>query len=934
MRTITKHVRVTLSLMCAVLLLSTTFAACSDSNDPKEPNNPDAPVNTGDDMTVPASGGTITKGDISITFPSGTFDSDTKVTITEVKKGTAIGRCEASPFYQLTLPLKTSKPFTVRMKSNYTDGEAEFVLLTAGYSISYDRDLTNETVLETTYSNGEYTATMPIIEGNDSKENGSVIIGLGRLPDDIIAASRTVTRGIGSVIGLDGNVKWNLSINYGYIDKYSQNYKKLDDALVDVNMHIKEAIKTIHGLGIKMPDGVTINYRLCALKDAYGEYSASKICRSEDCIYLHDGMVLKGQTNLLKQTIIHETLHNYQTYYLPYYYLPLRMAALKNDQRSMYEIGAIWIEKYANGGKINGDWQLWESGLCKTFNNHFRIGLSQSSNDVKALFEDYDLQGYAQAPLLYHMIKRNNSTVVGDTVVANLYGKFMAKISEEGYTLIDVLNEWYYDNYKDHFFDGTDNINNYYLSLWKGELMNDFNFSMFELYMLAEEMPFDYMNEKKSKLSLDGKVYPYGCEGLIFKMDRTCFKDSLLNNDEMVIKQEAEGVKTYLLYSNGSKIIQYPKVAVLGDSICIPGAELEALRPKGVFNNYFFLLTVRENSSLIDKGSIPSKESVEIREINATVTPTEMAFFSDGGTLEAKVTAPGFSHFGVRVDNDYSSWLSAMPAKGGKIMVTAKANTTTEERTGYVKCYVAKSAGSPETEWVWLSSPIKVTQEAGEGDVTTYHVDVYFTCKVKADYITTTTYGDGSPTVSKGVWFYDDYSFTGETDVEISGSTLHITVSESKSGSEKSLSFDIQNLSGDYKQSVVNNIKYDMTYHTDEDNYSSDAIEIANLPLDDAYKNEYQPGGWVRFVAQGESVQFSDFRHYKAWTLTDGFFGPVIGHRTNEATTYRSDSENYAVLSCSLQPKYSSASAPRRASRKNAPSVTPHHNTAMMPLRH
>lgn len=934
MRTITKHVRATLSLMCVVLLLSTTFAACSDSNDPKEPNNPDTPVNTGDDMTVPASGGTITKGDISITFPSGTFDSDTKVTITEVKKGTAIGRCEASPFYQLTLPLKTSKPFTVRMKSNYTDGEAEFVLLTAGYSISYDRDLTNETVLETTYSNGEYTATMPIIEGNDSKENGSVIIGLGRLPDDIIAASRTVTRGIGSVIGLDGNVKWNLSINYGYIDKYSQNYKKLDDALVDVNMHIKEAIKTIHGLGIKMPDGVTINYRLCALKDAYGEYSASKICRSEDCIYLHDGMVLKGQTNLLKQTIIHETLHNYQTYYLPYYYLPLRMAALKNDQRSMYEIGAIWIEKYANGGKINGDWQLWESGLCKTFNNHFRIGLSQSSNDVKALFEDYDLQGYAQAPLLYHMIKRNNSTVVGDTVVANLYGKFMAKISEEGYTLIDVLNEWYYDNYKDHFFDGTDNINNYYLSLWKGELMNDFNFSMFELYMLAEEMPFDYMNEKKSKLSLDGKVYPYGCEGLIFKMDRTCFKDSLLNNDEMVIKQEAEGVKTYLLYSNGSKIIQYPKVAVLGDSICIPGAELEALRPKGVFNNYFFLLTVRENSSLTDKGSIPSKESVEIREINATVTPTEMAFFSDGGTLEAKVTAPGFSHFGVRVDNDYSSWLSATPAKGGKIMVTAKANTTTEERTGYVKCYVAKSAGSPETEWVWLSSPIKVTQEAGEGDVTTYHVDVYFTCKVKADYITTTTYGDGSPTVSKGVWFYDDYSFTGETDVEISGSTLHITVSESKSGSEKSLSFDIQNLSGDYKQSVVNNIKYEMTYHTDEDNYSSDAIEIANLPLDDAYKNEYQPGGWVRFVAQGEGVQFSDFRHYKAWTLTDGFFGPVIGHRTNEATTYRSDSENYAVLSCSLQPKYSSASAPRRASRKNAPSVTPHHNTAMMPLRH
>ena len=44
-------------------------------------------------------------------------------------------------------------------------------------------------------------------------------------------------------------------------------------------------------------------------------------------------------------------------------------------------------------------------------------------------------------------------------------------------------------------------------------------------------------------------------------------------------------------------------------------------------------------------------------------------------------------------------------------MVTAKANTTSEKRMGYVKCYVAKSADAPESEWVWLT-PIKVTQKA------------------------------------------------------------------------------------------------------------------------------------------------------------------------------------------------------------------------------
>ncbi len=673
MKTKTRQIWAMLCLMCVTLLMTTTFVACSDSDDSEDTNKPDTPVvpvNPDDWQEVPATGGTIEKGDISLTFPAGTFSSDTKVAITKVNKGETIGRCEASPFYQLTLPAQTNKPFTVRMKSNYTDGDAEFVVLTAGHSISYDRDVTNETVLETTYSDGEFIATMPTIEGNDSKGKGSIIIGLGRLPDDITATSRTVTRGVESVIGLDGNVKWELSINYGYIDKYSKNYNKLEGALIDVNKQIKEAIKTIHGLGIKMPDGVTINYRISKLEDSYGEYSASVLCRSRDCIYLDDGLVLNNNTKLLKQTIIHETLHNFQTYYLPSYHLPYRMLALKNDQRSMYEIGAIWIEKYANGGNLNGNWQIWDGGLCSTFKNHFRIGLSQSSSDVKALFGSYDQQGYAHAPLLYHMIK-NNPRVLGDTVVANLYGKFMAKISNDGYTLPDVLNEWYYDNYKDHFFDGTDYINSYYLALWKGDLMSDFNISLFEQYMAAEEIKFNYLDEKNSKLKLDGKVYPYGCEGLLFKMDRKSFKDSLLNNNEMVIKQEAEGVKTYLLYSNGSKIIQYPKVAATGDSICISGTELEALRTKGVFNNYFFLLTVRENSSLTDKGSIPSKESVEIRKAVSVPLKVRSIWFDADFNLGTTDDHTGMMTFMPKFERDS---IQIKKTKSGYEVVAQRSN--------------------------------------------------------------------------------------------------------------------------------------------------------------------------------------------------------------------------------------------------------------------
>ena len=107
MRTTTRQVWATFCLVCTALLLATPFTACSDSDDPEVPDKPDTPVtpvNPEDYQAVPVSGGTIEKGDIAITFPSGTFTKDEQVAITEVKKGEIGGKNEASPFYQVTMP--------------------------------------------------------------------------------------------------------------------------------------------------------------------------------------------------------------------------------------------------------------------------------------------------------------------------------------------------------------------------------------------------------------------------------------------------------------------------------------------------------------------------------------------------------------------------------------------------------------------------------------------------------------------------------------------------------------------------------------------------------------------------------------------------------------------------------------------------------------
>lgn len=133
------------------------------------------------------------------------------------------------------------------------------------------------------------------------------------------------------------------------------------------------------------------------------------------------------------------------------------------------------------------------------------------------------------------------------------------------------------------------------------------------------------LDEKNTSFNFKGEVYPYGSEGLAIKMEKNSFKDSLLNDQEMVIKQEAEGLKTYLFYNNGSSnVILYPKAVVKGDSICVSGAELETLRKKNSLGTTFFLLTVRTNSTLTDKGSIPSKESVELREVSTNMKMTDV----------------------------------------------------------------------------------------------------------------------------------------------------------------------------------------------------------------------------------------------------------------------------------------------------------------------
>ena len=113
---LTKQLWTTLCLLLTAVLLPVSFIACSDGGDSGNTETPDPPVNPVEYKEVPVSGGTVEYGDVAIEFPSGTYDDDKTVGISEVTKGEICGDLEASAFYQLSLPVSSNKPLTVKKK--------------------------------------------------------------------------------------------------------------------------------------------------------------------------------------------------------------------------------------------------------------------------------------------------------------------------------------------------------------------------------------------------------------------------------------------------------------------------------------------------------------------------------------------------------------------------------------------------------------------------------------------------------------------------------------------------------------------------------------------------------------------------------------------------------------------------------------------------
>ena len=719
----------------AMLAIVLCIAACKESDDvDSNTSDPTTPINNSDWQTVPATGGTIEKGDIALTFPSGTFDADTKVAITEVKKGNIGGEYEASPFYQITMPATTGKPVTVKMKSTENGDDIGYVINTPAWAPSTLTEVQHDSFLETRYVDGEYTTTIPAIDNGEEPDNVSFTLGLGRMPDYDAAATRASSwknRVIHS--GEVEGVKYEIYISWGTMIAYMKSPKDLytlEVKSVHVGEVIEETIRQIHKLGFRLEgEGRTIPFYY----EYYKEYEAPRGEFIQDringnwwsCILLNTRNLLsdvkstgKLSTNM-KQTIIHETFHYYQADYDPRYWSLIKGSSVNNETLIMYEMGAVWIEKFMNSGKLNANFQLSEQGLKHCFDNQFRLGVPDKAEDLMGLYPGkekiaYQQQGYALAPLLYHMIKKKKAE---DKSVHSLYYNWkLAQLPIAGYvgtSTVVRLGEWYDNTFT--FFSSSERVDEYYLSLFKGDIMDEFSIASFELMDKSRESGTKVLNGNIGKGSMVGKVYPNGCEGLLVELKS--FDVSDLANYEFVVKQEEKGVHTQVLYTDMKTVTKVSGKATQTDSIVIAGETLKSMYER-YKHAYLFLLTTWDEPGAYTKGTMSTNTWYELRKPSEQTmlkaTPTELTFEAAGGKETVKVEAKGYKYYGGFAGDDCDDWVTVKTSELGSFTVTASANKTTDERTGTVYAFATNSTNPTLADTKLL--PIKVTQAAADGN--------------------------------------------------------------------------------------------------------------------------------------------------------------------------------------------------------------------------
>ena len=624
-----------LRLLSALCML-VAFTACSSSSDEiDDPTQPEVPINDDDWQTVSTKGGDIKKDDFTLTLPSGTFKTETKVAVTKVGKGQICGNNELSEFYQVTAPVTTYKPITIKIKSEKLSDDASIVLHSYGYVKSYNGLVKTNDIMETTYSNGEYTTTLPTLTNGNDTATISYSFGLVKAALNNVS-TRAPKGGFAVAEGMVEDIGWKLYVDPA-VDKVTGSWEVINnDYHKLLGGYIEESIRKILDLGFKLrtlgKPLRSIPFYYISDPDKYGYFKQSPV--DDDFSYVGIGVEKliesKNDPSQLKSTLIHELFHLFQADYDPreawtkagglnkpknlknFVQFKYDQPTTIDNESIIHEMASVWVEQFMNNGELNAKFLSTEA-----FDINIPLGFGQERERWNKNIESYQQQGYTMGPWLQYLTKEIEALNKKrkDHPVLELFQLFKKKWVSGSYNSYYILEEWI--NSYDPYLLSTTEIDDYYLTLWKGELVKDFNISN----LLITEKKYIIENEMK-KDSKDSKIYPFGCD--VTKVRFWGFKDIKMDDKELVIKQECPDVHTYVIMTDKSsnmtkfKYVRRNKVIFAtdkNDSIVLSGKTLESLRlDDGTFAHQFFLVTTNKENKMHSKTVNPSQVTFELRD--------------------------------------------------------------------------------------------------------------------------------------------------------------------------------------------------------------------------------------------------------------------------------------------------------------------------------
>ena len=611
-------------------LLTTLFLlpACSDDESVDTPKESPTPVSDGDWQTVSAKGGTIERGDISITVPQGTFSKDTKVAITEISKGKKFGDREASAYYQLTLPTEVDKQITVKIKGNTQSDDVCGVALETGFRKSVCEYAEHFISLETSRIGDEYTIVLPEMKNGESEENLSITLGLVDTADE--GSATKATRGIFDAYDIEGKVK-NVDWYFEKVNNLSSSDRvKFYSLKPKLNAYIKEALEKIHELGFAFDDGARIPFVPMRDEDkpnAYGYFNQSYSTDAWNTVELNMVKLSAGISETdLKQTIIHEILHYYQSGYDP------RNARTKKwggEENVLCEAASVWVEQFMDNGNLNAEFvyeflPTFIKGLEEhstlypnTIEPTHNIFSTQYHKYYAQENENYAKHGYAMSTLLYYLTSSESDMSafgIDKNSIVELFKLWRTDKVYQGKTFL-TFRRWL-TNHNSYFLE-TDQYDEFLIKLISGKIIQHENINPYALR--SEVTNLKYITSDK-EFVFESQCYNLGCyvQGVGIGKYTNSKGEQSLEGKDVVVKQLSPDVNTYVFAHNANekKFELLKGKTVQGDSLVFKGEDLAKMfGGKGV--GFLWLVTTNHSGQMKNY-----KATVQIRDKKQEETPT------------------------------------------------------------------------------------------------------------------------------------------------------------------------------------------------------------------------------------------------------------------------------------------------------------------------